>query len=143
MKLILLFIKKYEEIVAYIKHVVWKFVKNEPEQFKLLDVRHNVMKNLILGDCVDLIRFILFGCKNSIKEEKDKVKEDQKRQNQLEVRHIPRNILWPGITFIRDDDLDLDPEDEKIKIEDNEKIRPENNMELAIYLCKGNFHLVI
>ena len=94
------------------------------------------MKNLILGDCVHLIRFILFGCKDSIKEEKDKVKEDQKRQ---EIRHIPRNILWPGTTFIKDGDLDLD---EKLKIEDNEEIRPENNMELAIYLCKGNFHLV-
>ena len=49
-------IKKYEEMVSYIKHIVWKYAKHEPENFKLLDVRYNFMKHLILGDCDHLIK---------------------------------------------------------------------------------------
>ena len=45
----------------YIEHIVWRFVKYKPGRFKLLDVRYNFIKNLILGDCNNLIRFILFG----------------------------------------------------------------------------------
>ena len=48
-------------MITYIKFIVWRFAKNEPENFKLLDVRYNVIKNLILGDCDRLIKFILFG----------------------------------------------------------------------------------
>jgi len=45
----------------YINHIIWRFVDHNPDQFRLLDVRHNVMKNLILGDCDHLIKYILFG----------------------------------------------------------------------------------
>ncbi len=48
-------------MTTYIKHIVWRFAKHEPENFKLMDVRHNVMKSLILSDCNRLIKFILFG----------------------------------------------------------------------------------
>ena len=47
-------------MMMYIKHIVWRFAKCKPEEFKLLDVRHNVMKKLILGDCNHLIKLILF-----------------------------------------------------------------------------------
>ena len=130
-------------MTTYIKHIVWRFAKHEPENFKLMDVRHNVMKSLILSDCDRLIKFVLFGdeataenkngygCKDEGKEKNEK----EKRQNEVDIRHIPCNKLWPGKNFLNDDDLDFDERESNLK--DNEKITPENNMELAIYHCKG------
>ncbi|CAB4479057.1 unnamed protein product [Rhizophagus irregularis] len=97
-----------EEMVAYINRIIWRFIKYRPDDFKLLDVRHNVMKNLILGDCDHLIKFILFG--ND---------DDDKKANKL---HIPRNTFWKKRKYVDDD-----TESEEIT----------NVMELAIYHCKG------
>ncbi|GBC09477.1 hypothetical protein RclHR1_00890013 [Rhizophagus clarus] len=117
-------VHKYEEIVTYVKHIIWRFVKHKPKDFMLLDVRYNFMKSLILGDSDHLIKYTLFG--------------DEREQKEFEIRHIPRNTLWPGEKFLRDDDLDLDRFDRKDnRLEDNEEIKPGNNMELAIYHCKG------
>ena len=134
-------------MVFYIKQIVWKHAKHEPENFKLLDARHNIVKSLILSDCDHLIKFILFGdeetgetdvnknvCKEKEKEGKGK-KEKVKGQRKFETRHIPRNILWLEEEFIKNDDLDFDVIEDKL---DNEKIKLKNNMELAIYRCKGN-----
>ncbi|CAG8663971.1 12060_t:CDS:10, partial [Rhizophagus irregularis] len=85
-------VHRYEEMIRYIKHIVWRFAKYEPKNFKLLDIRYNVMKNLILDNS------------------------------------------WPGEKFIKDGDLDFEKKD---GIKDNEDIEPKNNMELAIYHCKG------
>ena len=83
-------------MVTYIKQIIWKFVKYEPVQFKLLDVRHSVMKNLILGDCDQLIRFILFG------------DEDDNQKKKFITRHTPRNALWnKNREFGKDDDFKL------------------------------------
>ncbi|CAB4474050.1 unnamed protein product [Rhizophagus irregularis] len=41
---------------------------------------------------------------------------------------IPSNKLWPGKMFLKDDDLDFDKREDEL---------PENNMELAIYYCRG------
>jgi hypothetical protein len=98
------------------------------------------MKSLILGDCEHLIKFILFGDEDTT-ENKNGCKEKEKREKEkrhkiFEARHIPRDILWPGKTFIKDDDLDFYERKDNM-LEDNEKIKPGNNMELAIYHCKG------
>ena len=50
-------------MVMSINHIIWRFVEHKPDQYRFLDVRRDVMKNLILGDCDDLIKFILFGNK--------------------------------------------------------------------------------
>jgi hypothetical protein len=97
-------------MVAYINRIIWRFIKYEPDDFRLLDVRHNVMKNLVLGDCDHLIKFILFG--NN---------DDNKKFKKL---HIPRNIIWKKRKYINDDT-------------ENDEIT--NVMELAIYHCKGKF----
>ncbi|POG75695.1 hypothetical protein GLOIN_2v1475241 [Rhizophagus irregularis DAOM 181602=DAOM 197198] len=120
-------IHKYEEMVTYIEHIIRIFAKYEPENFRLLDVRHNLMKSLILGDCDRLIKFILFG-------DKEGASENDIAYNEL--RHIPCNRIWPGKKFLKDDDLDFGEKKDYTLI-DNEKIKPENNMELAIYHCKG------
>ncbi|PKC69984.1 hypothetical protein RhiirA1_455334 [Rhizophagus irregularis] len=115
-------VRNYEEMITYIKHIVWKFVKYEPQNFKLLDVRYNIMKNLILGDCDNLIKFILFG--------DDKIYKNKNK----EIGHIPSNKLWPGKKFLKDDDLNFDKRKNESKDISNEL---QNNMELAIYHYKG------
>src|ERR1051325_5088806 len=108
-------------MVAYISHIIWRFIKHKPNEYRLLDVRHSVMKNLILGDCDHLIKFILF-------EDED----DDDNQNKFIPKHIPRSILWKkGQEFVKYDDLDPF---EKGEIN---RIKPTNDMELAIYHCKG------
>ncbi|RGB41636.1 hypothetical protein C1646_751929 [Rhizophagus diaphanus] len=127
---------EYEEMISYIKHIVWRFAKYEPENFKLLDVRHNVMKSLILSDCNHLIKFILFGDAESQETMEDKNGYDEKgKKVKSLVRHIPSNILWPGKIFLYDDDLNFDETEDELK--DKEKIKPKNIMELAIYNCNG------
>jgi hypothetical protein len=138
-------------MVTYIKHIVWRFAKLEPENFKLLDVRYNVMKNLILGDCEHLIKFILFGNEETT-ESNNGCEGKVKKQKDIVIRHIPRDNLWPGELFLRDDDLnfyerkDDEKEDNKLEyntLEDNEQIEPGNNVELAIYHCKGKISKLI
>ncbi|UZO23158.1 uncharacterized protein OCT59_015502 [Rhizophagus irregularis] len=97
-----------EEMVAYINRIIWRFIKYKPDDFRLLDVRRNVMKNLILGDCDHLIKFILFGDNNN----------DEKINN----LHIPRKTFWKKRKIINDD---------------TEEYEITNVMELAIYHCRG------
>ncbi|CAI2181778.1 17756_t:CDS:10 [Funneliformis geosporum] len=117
----------YEEMVKYIKHIIWRFIRHRPNEYKMLDVRHNVMKNLILGDCNDLIYYILFGEKN------DGINGNRK------VNPIPRNKLWKKRSFVKDDDLDqFDPKNIKRVINplDMKDRDLKNDLELAIHHCK-------
>jgi hypothetical protein len=84
------------------------------------------MKNLILGDCDRLIKFILFGYEKTAEEK-------------IDYRHIPSNKSWPGKKFLKGDDLDFDKSDDELK----DKFIPENNMELAIYYCRGKSNFMM
>ncbi|CAB5392141.1 unnamed protein product [Rhizophagus irregularis] len=123
-------VRNYEEMITYIKHIIWKFVKYEPQNIKLLDVRYNIMKNLILGDCDDLIKFILFGDDKTF------------RNKNKDIVHIPSNKLWLGKKFLRDDDLDFDEVKENPSIE-NKEFELQNNMELAMYHCKDKDSTIV
>jgi hypothetical protein len=98
------------------------------------------MKSLILGDCDHLIKFILFGEEGNVDNKNISSKEEREKRHI--IRHIPRNKLRPGKTLIKDDDLSFNMKDDKNKPQDNEEVELENNMELAIYHCKGNFNLL-
>ena len=127
-------------MLVYIKHIIWRYIEHKPDQYRLLDVRHNVMKNLIIGDCNNLIKFILFGNKDDDHSKKNKKIKDAEKNTDEEnkIKHIPRNLLWKRKEdkYIKDDDLDPF---ENNKSKDIEKITPRNDMELAIYHCKGKF----
>ncbi|GES84563.1 hypothetical protein GLOIN_2v1475234 [Rhizophagus clarus] len=97
-----------EEMVAYITRIIWRFIKYKPDDFRLLDVRRNVMKYLILGDCDQLVKFMLFG-------------NDDNDEN-INKLHIPRNTFWKKSKTI---------------IDDTEEYEITNVMELAIHHCKG------
>jgi hypothetical protein len=109
-------------MVVYISHIIWRFIRHKPREYKLLDVRHNVMKNLIVGDCDHLIKFILF------KDEGD---------DNLKELHIPRSKLWnKHRDFVKDDDLKPFEKDDDTY--SNEIV---NDMELAIYHCRGKLSI--
>ncbi|PKK76736.1 hypothetical protein RhiirC2_844931 [Rhizophagus irregularis] len=127
----------YEEMVNYINHIIWRFIDHDPDQYRLLDVRHNVMKNLILGVCDHLIKYILFGndedncpvCDQCCNRGKMKQKE------KFVIKHVPRSIIWKkDQCFVNDDDLDPFDRDNNSK---SRKTVPTNDLELAIYHCKG------
>src|ERR1043166_2492728 len=128
-------------MVMYIQHIIWRFVKYKPYQFRLMDVRYNIMKYLILGNCDHLIKFILFGDEKN----KDENGYKENKENEKVFGHIPRNRAWPGKKFIKDDDIDhLDhlniSKVSKLKKRDElSKLNLENNLELAIYICEGKF----
>ena len=113
-------------MINYIEHIVWRFAKYEPENFRMLDIRYNLMKSLILGDCDRLIKFILFGYEETAK-------------NKIDYRHIPSNKLWPGKNFLKDDDFEKRNDEQK----DKNKIKPKSNMELAVYYCRGKYNFMI
>ncbi|CAI2171840.1 19309_t:CDS:10 [Funneliformis geosporum] len=120
---------KYEEMIMYINHIVWRYIIQKPDQYRLLDVRHNVMKNLILGDCDLLIKFILFGNNSNDNEAKE--------EENFQVKHIPRSRSWQKKhKYIRDDDIN--PFNRNKKIKDHENIVPGNDLELAIYHCRDH-----
>ncbi|RIA86143.1 hypothetical protein C1645_829709 [Glomus cerebriforme] len=120
---------RYEEMVAYINHIIWRFIIYKPDEYRLLDVRHNVMKNLILGDCDHLIKFILFG--------DDEENNKNCNSDQFITKHIPRSMLWKkNRKFVKDDDLKPFERDDD-ESNERDKIIPSNDMELAIYHCKG------
>src|SRR4051812_27302176 len=106
-------------MVVYINNIIWRFIDHKPDEYRLLDVRHNVMRSLILGDSDHLIKFILFGNEES---------------NNDNVRHIPRSIMWKkDRRFVSDDDLDpFESRNDKSK---PRRTIPTNDLELAIYHC--------
>src|SRR5688572_2876290 len=111
-------------MVEYISHTIWRFIKYKPNEYRLLDARYNIMKSLILGDCDHLIKFILFG--------------DEDDSNLKEVLHIPRSVLWKNRNLVNRDDLKpFEKEDDK------DWIIPTNDMELAIYYCKGKIFICL
>ncbi|GBB88710.1 hypothetical protein RclHR1_15290001 [Rhizophagus clarus] len=119
----------YEEMVVYIRHIIWRFIDHYPDQYRLLDVRHNVMKSLILADCDHLIKYILFG------NDKDNCNGgNMKQKENFVIKHVPRSITWKkDQRFVNDDDLDPFDRDKNSR---SKKTEPTNDLELAIYHCR-------
>ena len=117
-------------MVIYINRIIWRFIEHKPDQYKSLDIRHNVMKNLILGDCNHLIKFILFGNK----EDNNKDDKNEGKKNEEFKMHIPRSKFWKKKHKYTKDD-DIVPIDKEKMIPDKKK--PKNDMELAIYHCRS------
>src|SRR5438046_1215632 len=111
-------------MVTYTTHIIWRYVRHEPEQFKLLDVRHNVVKHLILGDCDNLIKYILFrdGSKHKEKNIKDKEGEGTK-----EVSKVTKEVVSQGIN---EEEEEKKEEDEETK--EKEKDKEKKSIEIEV-----------
>ncbi|CAI2168588.1 18803_t:CDS:2 [Funneliformis geosporum] len=92
---------QYEELIEGTNRIIWRFIKKRPEVWRLMDIRFNVMANLINGGATYLIKFILFG------EESDEIIKDKKHSKKHEANknknklynnkltlHIPRTKKW-------------------------------------------------
>ncbi|CAG8576470.1 6087_t:CDS:2 [Funneliformis mosseae] len=67
----------FEEIKSNISAMIWKFIKNYPDIWRMMDIRYNLMNKIINSGSNPLIKHILFG--------------DGKEKQYL---HIPRTIRW-------------------------------------------------
>ncbi|CAG8581005.1 17961_t:CDS:10 [Funneliformis caledonium] len=67
----------FEEIKGNISAMIWKFIKNYPDIWRMMDIRYNLMNKIINSGSNPLIKHILFG--------------DGKEKQYL---HIPRTIRW-------------------------------------------------
>ncbi|CAG8606784.1 8798_t:CDS:2, partial [Funneliformis caledonium] len=106
----------FEEIKYNISLIVWKFIRNYPNIWKVLDIHYNLMAKIIIGGTNTLIKFILFG--------DEKVK--------LKYLHIPRISRWISsekITKINDN----------LKKPTKEKINLSkfSDLQLAIKMCES------
>ncbi|CAG8482830.1 1275_t:CDS:2 [Acaulospora colombiana] len=74
----------FDRLNQQIARIIKKFIKKSPEIWRLIEVRYEIMESLIRGNCVSLIRLILF--------EEDKKKNKTRTSKQL---HFPRLYAWP------------------------------------------------
>ena len=97
-----------------ISYIIWRFIKNEPDIWRLMDVRYDIMAKIIIGGSNTLIKYILFG--------------DGKEKNWN--LHIPRLRRWH------------DKDERKFKeIKDDTrkklKLKKLSDLQVAIRLCNG------
>ncbi|CAB4389248.1 unnamed protein product [Rhizophagus irregularis] len=107
--------KQYEfmDMKDRISYIIWRFIKNKPNIWRLMDVRFDIMAKVIIGGSNTLIKYILFG--------------DGKDKNWN--LHIPKINRWEN------------EDEKKFKIETIEKkgetrIKSLSDLQIAIRLCK-------
>ncbi|RGB36888.1 hypothetical protein C1646_782642 [Rhizophagus diaphanus] len=107
--------KQYEfvDMKDRISYIIWRFIKNKPKIWRLMDVRFDIMAKVIIGGSNTLIKYILFG--------------DGKDKNWN--LHIPKINRWEN------------EDEKKFKIETIEekgetKIKSFSDLQIAIRLCK-------
>uniref|UniRef100_U9TLX0 Ion transport domain-containing protein n=1 Tax=Rhizophagus irregularis (strain DAOM 181602 / DAOM 197198 / MUCL 43194) TaxID=747089 RepID=U9TLX0_RHIID len=76
---------KIDELIEQTKRIIYNIIIKKPNLWRLLDVRYNLMENLIYNQSNDIIKFIL----NSTEETKKNAKRNQKL-------HIPQLYDWNG-----------------------------------------------
>ncbi|CAH1766525.1 2254_t:CDS:2, partial [Entrophospora sp. SA101] len=77
--------QQFEDLIAQTETIVVKFIKRNPSVWKMIDVRYEVMANLISGRRISLIQNILKPDKMIFKNQKDLIM----------FLHTPRLYEWP------------------------------------------------
>jgi hypothetical protein len=119
---------KFVKLINRISLVIWRFIKKKPDIWKLIDVRYDVMKNIIIGGSTFLVKYILFGEK-----EKD-----------LHL-HVPQIKRWEdGKIYVkekREQNVKSIQNDDNEQEEINDKL---TDLQVAIRSCsKGNFFFLV
>ncbi|GES81134.1 hypothetical protein GLOIN_2v1867698 [Rhizophagus clarus] len=81
----------FDQLQIQVQNIVKNFIKEHPIIFKLSDIRYNIMGNLIRGNCVSIIKKILFINENSVNTSKLLRAMKAKMNNHL---HFPRLYSW-------------------------------------------------
>ncbi|CAG8588354.1 13911_t:CDS:10 [Funneliformis caledonium] len=128
---------KFEKLMNYISLLIWKFINKKQETWKLLDVRYNVMADIIIGGSTFLIKFILL---DEVENEKELKKTGNRR-----LLHIPQLRRWNNETV----DLKVhNGENQSKELLLNYESTDLTDLQIAIRLCskdprRVNRHIVI
>ncbi|CAB4379737.1 unnamed protein product [Rhizophagus irregularis] len=138
--------KKCQKYVSGITNIIKDFIKNYPDNWKLMEVQYPLMACLILSRSFSLIKYVLFG--------------DNGQEKNAGFLHIPQNkygssyshydVDWDlnlndlNLNYLELNDLelndlelnDLELNDLKNKLKLND-LNDLNDLELALKLCHG------
>ncbi|CAG8447059.1 4522_t:CDS:2 [Rhizophagus irregularis] len=81
----------FEEFRIQVQNIVKNFIKYNPLIFQLTDIRYDIMGNLIRGNCVSIIKRILFIKTENFKSSEGSKAMKAKMNNHL---HFPRLYSW-------------------------------------------------
>src|SRR5437764_11560271 len=104
------FVIEFEVIKNKISYIIWRFIKNKPDIWRLIDVRYDIMAKIIIGGSLTLVKYILFG--------------DEKKKNRY--LHIPRIHRW-----------DTDSKPNKPSYRNKRLDMKLSDLQIAIRLCKA------
>ncbi|PKY27321.1 hypothetical protein RhiirB3_473421 [Rhizophagus irregularis] len=108
---------KFVKLINRISLVIWRFIKKNPVVWKLIDVRYDVMRNIIIGGSTFLVKYILFGEKDT-------------------HLHIPQIKRWEDDTiYVKEKIVEQNVEsiqDEYDRHEINDKL---TDLQVAICFC--------
>ncbi|PKK75433.1 hypothetical protein RhiirC2_817778 [Rhizophagus irregularis] len=108
---------KFVKLINRISLVIWRFIKKNPVVWKLIDVRYDVMRNIIIGGSTFLVKYILFGEKDT-------------------HLHIPQIKRWEDDTiYVKEKIVEQNVEsiqDEYDRQEINDKL---TDLQVAICFC--------
>ncbi|RIA89799.1 hypothetical protein C1645_824254 [Glomus cerebriforme] len=111
---------KFVKLVNMISLLIWRFIKKRPEIWKLMDIRYDVMGNIIIGGSTFLVKYILFGEKNM-------------------YLHVPQIKRWEDDTiYIKVEEKYRNAEDKQESQDDvneQEKIHGLTDLQIAIRFC--------
>ncbi|CAG8520212.1 12570_t:CDS:2 [Acaulospora morrowiae] len=77
--------QKFERLIESITFIIWRFIEEYPEVWRMMDIRYNVMDWLVRGRSLFLIKYILF---------RNKVDFGKGESNIRRNLHIPRLTKW-------------------------------------------------
>ncbi|GES86409.1 hypothetical protein GLOIN_2v865196 [Rhizophagus clarus] len=106
--------REFDNMKDHISYIIWRFIKNKPDIWRLMDARFDIMAKIIIGGSHTLVKYILFG--------------DGTRNLDL---HIPRLKRW--------DNKDEKKFKKKVIEEkrNNLDIKNLSDLQIAIRFCKG------
>ncbi|CAG8641718.1 2993_t:CDS:2, partial [Paraglomus brasilianum] len=99
----------FDEIKHQITNIVRIFIKNYPDEWSLLEVRHDLMKSLIIGGCSRLTQDL-------IKVSDGENNENNEGEYRRRLLHIPRKYSWDN---------------------DNGKLKKKDNTDIMVVIRKN------
>ena len=82
----------FDEIKHQITNIVRIFIKRHPDEWSLLEVRHDLMKSLIIGGCSRLTQDLIKVSDGENNENNEN--ENNEEEHRRRLFHIPRKYSW-------------------------------------------------
>ncbi|RGB40167.1 hypothetical protein C1646_753647 [Rhizophagus diaphanus] len=102
-------------------------MKKEKRKQNIISEKVKRQEKVIQGKDIEKFHTVRHACK-AFEHIRKRYKSKSDADNYKYERHVPSNKTWPGKRLLKDDDFDFDKREDEL---------PDNNMELAIYYCRG------